>query len=121
MDEGNINSKIVRFNERLFLAYFAVTFGLHYDHVLGWWEQRDDANILILTYEDRIKDPGYAVDKIAKFLGKKISPETRDLIIRQTSFEAMKSLEKLQFSFKSTFRRCLAFLKQNAWNRGTDY
>ena len=55
MDEGNINSKIVRFNERLFLAYFAVTFGLHYDHVLGWWEQRDDANILILTYEDRIK------------------------------------------------------------------
>ena len=55
MDEGNINSKIVRFNERLFLAYFAVTFGLHFDHVLGWWEQRDDPNILILTYEDRIK------------------------------------------------------------------
>ena len=55
MDEGNINSKIVRFNERLFLAYFAVTFGLHFDHVLGWWEQRDDPKILILTYEDRIK------------------------------------------------------------------
>ena len=55
MGEGNINSKIVRFNERLFLAYFAVTFGLHFDHVLGWWEQRDDPNILILTYEDRIK------------------------------------------------------------------
>ena len=55
MDEGNINSKIVRFNERLFLAYFAVAFGLHFDHVLGWWEQRDDPNILILTYEDRIK------------------------------------------------------------------
>ena len=55
MDEGNINSKLVRFNEKLFLAYFAVTFGLHFDHVLGWWEQRDDPNILILTYEDRIK------------------------------------------------------------------
>ena len=55
MDEGNINSKIVRFNERLFLAYFAVKFGLHFDHVLGWWEQRDYPNILILTYEDRIK------------------------------------------------------------------
>ena len=39
----------------IFLAYFAVTFGLHFDHVLGWWEQRDDPNILILTYEDRIK------------------------------------------------------------------
>ena len=39
----------------IFLAYFAVTFGLHFDHVLGWWKQRDDPNILILTYEDRIK------------------------------------------------------------------
>lgn len=31
-------------------------FGLHFDHVLGWWKQRDDPNILFLTYEDRIKE-----------------------------------------------------------------
>ncbi|PFX15401.1 Sulfotransferase 1C4 [Stylophora pistillata] len=66
-------------------------FGLHFDHVLGWWKQRDDPNILFLTYEERIKDPEDAVQKIAKFIGKEISLETRDLIVRQTSFDAMKS------------------------------
>nr|XP_058942807.1 sulfotransferase 1B1-like isoform X1 [Pocillopora verrucosa] len=75
------------------------TFGLHFDHVLGWWEQRDDPNILILTYEDRIKDPGDAVDKIANFLRKKISPETRDLIVRQTSFDVMKSSSHTNFTW----------------------
>ncbi|XP_022778894.1 sulfotransferase 1C2-like, partial [Stylophora pistillata] len=32
-----------------------IQYGLQFDHVLGWWKQRDDPNILFLTYEDRIK------------------------------------------------------------------
>ncbi|PFX15403.1 Sulfotransferase 1C3 [Stylophora pistillata] len=76
-----------------------VTHGLQFDHVLGWWKQRDDPNILILTYEDRVQDPGDAVDKIAKFIGKEISPATRDLIVRQTSFDAMKSSNYTNFTW----------------------
>ena len=45
------------------------------------------------------QDPGDAVDKIAKFLSKKISPETRDLIVRQTSFDAMKSSSHTNFTW----------------------
>ena len=45
------------------------------------------------------QDPGDAVDKIAKFLRRKISPETRDLIVRQTSFDAMKSSSHTNFTW----------------------
>lgn len=73
--------------------------GLWFDQVLSWWKQRDDPNILFLTYEDRTKNPGNAVEKIAKFIGKEISPETRDRIVQQTSFGAMKSSEHTNYTW----------------------
>ena len=39
------------------------------------------------------------MEKIAKFIGKEISPETCDLIVQQTSFGAMKSSEHTNFSW----------------------
>ena len=39
------------------------------------------------------------METIAKFIGKEISPETRDLIVQQTSFGAMKSSEQTNFSW----------------------
>ncbi|KAJ7375461.1 hypothetical protein OS493_002234 [Desmophyllum pertusum] len=73
--------------------------GVWFDHVLSWWKHRDDPNILFLKYEDRIKNPGDAVDKIAKFIGKEVSPELRDLIVQQTSFNAMKSSDHTNFTW----------------------
>ncbi|KAJ7336540.1 aryl sulfotransferase [Desmophyllum pertusum] len=29
-----------------------VSYGLWFDHVLSWWEHRDDPNILFVKYED---------------------------------------------------------------------
>lgn len=45
------------------------------------------------------KNPGNAVEKIAKFVGKEISPETRDRIVQQTSFSAMKSSEHTNYTW----------------------
>ncbi|KAL9989308.1 hypothetical protein ACROYT_G003843 [Oculina patagonica] len=67
--------------------------GVWFDHVLSWWKHKDDPNILFLKYEDRIKDPADTVEKIAKFIGKELSQETRDLIVHQTSIDSMKSSE----------------------------
>lgn len=39
------------------------------------------------------------VEKIAKFIGKDLSPETRDLIVRQTSFGAMRSSNHTNYSW----------------------
>ena len=39
------------------------------------------------------------MEKIAQFIGKEISPETRDLIAQQTSFDFMKSSEHTNFNW----------------------
>ncbi|XP_078348358.1 sulfotransferase 1C4-like [Oculina patagonica] len=73
--------------------------GVWFDHVLSWWKHKDDPNILFLKYEDRIKDPTGTVENIAKFIGKELSSETRDLIVQQTSLDAMKSSENSNFNW----------------------
>ncbi|KAH7947950.1 sulfotransferase ssu-1 [Rhipicephalus sanguineus] len=44
-------------------------FGDYFDHVLGWYEHRNDPNVLFLHYEDMKTQPRENVLKIAKFLG----------------------------------------------------
>jgi len=45
------------------------------------------------------------VEKIAKFIGKEVSPETRDLIVQQTSFGVMKSSEHTNYSWVEGMKR----------------
>lgn len=54
---------------------------------------------MILTYEDRIKDPADDGDKIVKLIGENISPKTCDLIVWQMSFNTMKGLNYTNFTW----------------------
>ncbi|KAM6280648.1 amine sulfotransferase-like [Porphyrio hochstetteri] len=60
------------------------------DHVSGWYNHAEDFNILFLTYEEMKKDLRSAVLKICNFLGKKLSEEEVDSIVRQATFENMR-------------------------------
>ncbi|NXU59404.1 ST3A1 sulfotransferase, partial [Turnix velox] len=60
------------------------------DHVSGWYSHAEDFNILFLTYEEMKKDLRSAVLKICNFLGKKLSEEEVDSVVRQATFENMK-------------------------------
>ncbi|KGL85826.1 Amine sulfotransferase, partial [Charadrius vociferus] len=60
------------------------------DHVAGWYSHAEDFNILFLTYEEMKKDLRSAVLKICKFLGKKLSDEDVDSVVRQATFENMR-------------------------------
>jgi len=59
------------------------------DHVLGWWEHRDDPNVLFLKYEDLQKDLPSHVRMIAKFLNKPLSDELINRIAEQCTFKGM--------------------------------
>ncbi|KAL1436969.1 hypothetical protein MTO96_048990 [Rhipicephalus appendiculatus] len=46
-----------------------VTYGDYFDHLLSWYDHRNDPNVLFLTYEDLKKDAPASVLRIADFLG----------------------------------------------------
>lgn len=47
-----------------------VPYGDYFDHLIPWYEHRQDPNVLFFTYEDLKKDTSSWVLKIADFLGK---------------------------------------------------
>ncbi|EOB07007.1 Sulfotransferase family cytosolic 1B member 1, partial [Anas platyrhynchos] len=67
-----------------------VAYGSWYEHVRGWWEKRQEKQLLYLFYEDMKKDPQREVQKILQFLGKEVSEETVARILHHTSFQEMK-------------------------------
>ncbi|XP_059256582.1 amine sulfotransferase-like isoform X2 [Mustela nigripes] len=63
---------------------------LWFDHIKGWYEHRSLFNIQFMTYEEMKKDPRCSVLKICKILGKVLSAEDIDAVVRQATFENMK-------------------------------
>jgi hypothetical protein len=66
-------------------------YGSWFDHVASWWRQRNDPNLLIVTYNDMKKDANQLVAKIAKFVGKPLSEDTVGSIVNNTTFSTMKA------------------------------
>ena len=64
--------------------------GSYLEHVLGWWEHRNDDNVLFLKYEDMKKDIRSAVVRIASFIGKDLTEEEVDTVIKKSTFSNMK-------------------------------
>ncbi|OXB61942.1 hypothetical protein ASZ78_013987 [Callipepla squamata] len=55
----------------------------------GWYNHANDFNILFLTYEEMKKDLRSAVLKICNFIGKQLSEEEIESVVRQATFENM--------------------------------
>lgn len=76
-----------------------VDFGDYFDHVLSWYDHRNDNNVFFLTYEQLKKDTPGMVLQIADFLGKedygdklRQSPEVLEKVLRAISIESMKKI-----------------------------
>ncbi|MEE6516142.1 hypothetical protein FKM82_025380 [Ascaphus truei] len=67
-----------------------VAFGSWSAHVKGYWEMRQQQDILYLFYEDMLEEPRREIRKVAKFLGKDLSEEVLEKIHQRTTFKAMK-------------------------------
>lgn len=68
------------------------------DHLLGYWQQRHEPNVLILKYEDMMADIRDTIRVIAAFLdiaskdrpGRKLSEQDVELVAERSSFMRMK-------------------------------
>uniref|UniRef100_V5IEL2 Putative sulfotransferase n=1 Tax=Ixodes ricinus TaxID=34613 RepID=V5IEL2_IXORI len=76
----------------------ALAYGDYFDHLLPWYERRDDPNVLLLTYEGLKKDTAAWVLKIADFLGEnhgtrlRADPVALNEVLARTSLETMRQM-----------------------------
>ncbi|XP_028850297.1 sulfotransferase family 1, cytosolic sulfotransferase 5 [Denticeps clupeoides] len=75
-----------------------VSWGSWYDHVKGYWKERDKKKILYLFFEDMKEDPGHEVKQIAKFLGYNLSQRMIEEIVQRTTFESMRDNPMANYS-----------------------
>ncbi|XP_035689350.1 sulfotransferase 6B1-like isoform X1 [Branchiostoma floridae] len=66
-------------------------FGCYFDHILGWWERRDDPHFLFLKYEDMKQDLPKAVKTVAAILQVKLDDASIETIAHACTFSSMKS------------------------------
>ncbi|XP_052020226.1 amine sulfotransferase-like [Apodemus sylvaticus] len=70
-----------------------------FDHIRGWYEHRHDFNIMFLSYEDLNKNLRSSVLKICSFLEKELSEEDVDAVVRQATFQSMKSDPRANYEY----------------------
>ncbi|XP_057682214.1 sulfotransferase 1C1-like [Corythoichthys intestinalis] len=73
--------------------------GSWYDHVKGFWEEREKKNILFLFYEDMHENPRREVERIMNYLDLSLSDEVLNRVVKQTSFKNMKENPMVNYTF----------------------
>lgn len=61
----------------------------YWQHLISWWEQRNNENVLLLSYEGMKADLPGAIQTIAAFLGIELDAELFETVLRQSSLEFM--------------------------------
>ncbi|XP_076428002.1 sulfotransferase 2A1-like isoform X2 [Peromyscus maniculatus bairdii] len=75
-----------------------VAYGSWFEHTHAWLSMRERDNFLPLSYEDIKKDTKSTIKKICDFLGKKLEPDELDMVLKYSSFQAMKENKMSNFS-----------------------
>ncbi|CAB3381573.1 Hypothetical predicted protein [Cloeon dipterum] len=68
-----------------------VPMGPIWNHIMGFWNRRNDPNVLFLRYEELKKDLKSVVLRCAKFLNKELNEEEVQAVLHHLSFESMKN------------------------------
>jgi hypothetical protein len=61
----------------------------YWNHLASWWPHRNDADVLMLSYEQMNRDLESMVRRIAAFVGIELDAALLDIVLRQSSLEFM--------------------------------
>jgi hypothetical protein len=65
-------------------------------HILAFWEQRKDENVLALCYENMKADLSGTIERVAAFIGIELDDELRQIVLKQSDIKFMQE-HKNQF------------------------
>ncbi len=57
----------------------------HWSHLVSWWGQRDNPDVLLLSYDHLVEDPESAIRRIARFCAIELDDELLALTLEHTS------------------------------------
>jgi hypothetical protein len=90
--------------------------GSWFEHVKGWWQHRNDPNVLFLRYEDLLRDLEGCVRRVIAFCDLQVDPARFPIILERCSFAFMKAHEsKFDYHLGVLWEqgvRCNAFIRQ---------
>ena len=73
--------------------------GPYFKHVLGYWNQRSNENILVIFYEEMKRDLYGHIKKISDFLDIEISDDDLANLTKHFSFDSMKAKAEQMIPF----------------------
>ncbi|XP_037134881.1 sulfotransferase 1C2 isoform X2 [Syngnathus acus] len=76
-----------------------LSWGSWYDHVKGYWEDREKKNILYLFYEDMKENPKREIKRIMNYLNLSLPDDIISRIVELTTFKNMKENPMVNYSF----------------------
>ncbi|KAK2884802.1 hypothetical protein Q8A73_021276 [Channa argus] len=75
-----------------------LAWGSWYDHVKGYWVEKEKKNILYIFYEDMKENPRREIERIMRYLDLSLSDEVISRIVELTSFKNMKENPMANYS-----------------------
>lgn len=70
-------------------------YGSWFEHVAGWRAHASDPNVMIIRYEDLLRDRKGSIERIVEFLGWEGDERWIDRAVIESSFDAMKRRESV--------------------------
>jgi len=61
----------------------------YWHHLVSWWNERDNPNVLVLAYEQMNADPEGTIRRVAAFSGIPLDDELLALTLERSSFDTM--------------------------------
>lgn len=71
--------------------------GPYWSHVIDFWDKREEPNVLFYTYESMQNDLAAVISGTAKFLGKEITDDEMERMLKHLNFKNMKDNPSVNF------------------------
>ena len=88
---------------KLFQAQHLI-YGDFFDHVLSWWEVRNNPNVKIIMYEDIVGKPFETIRQVAAHMDKRLTDELVRKIADRVNFDNMKKIKTSNHSNAPGYR-----------------